>query len=58
MEKKPLSKWKLYQSDIILLAVRWYQRYNLRFCNLVEMMEERGLCMAHTRILGGLMRPM
>ncbi len=31
-----------YQPDIILLTVRWYQRYNLSFRDLVEMMEERG----------------
>ncbi|WP_318619217.1 IS6 family transposase [Priestia megaterium] len=46
-----LFKWKHYQSDIILLTVRWYLRYNLSFRDLVEMMEERGLSMAHTTIM-------
>jgi len=46
-----LFKWKHYQSDIILLKVRWYLRYNLSFRDLVEMMEERGLSMAHTTIM-------
>jgi len=51
MEKQKLFKWKHYQPDIILLTVRWYLRYNLSFRDLVEMMEERGLCMAHTTIM-------
>ncbi|WP_348771252.1 IS6 family transposase [Priestia flexa] len=36
---------------MILLTVRWYLRYNLSFCDLVEMMEERGLSIAHTTIM-------
>nr|WP_232454543.1 IS6 family transposase [Domibacillus aminovorans] len=51
MEKQHLFKWKHYQPDIILLTVRWYLRYNLSFRNVVEMMEERGLSMAHTTIM-------
>ncbi len=51
MEKQNLFKWKHYQPDIILLTVRWYLRYNLSFRNVVEMMEERGLSMAHTTIM-------
>ncbi len=51
IEKQNLFKWKHYQPDIILLTVRWYLRYNLSFRNLVEMMEERGLSMAHTTII-------
>ncbi|WP_243526887.1 IS6 family transposase [Bacillus pseudomycoides] len=44
-------KWKHYQPELILLTVRWYLRYNLSFRNLVEMMEERGLSIAHTTIM-------
>ncbi|MGE6551765.1 IS6 family transposase [Bacillus mycoides] len=51
MEKQNLFKWKHYQPDIILLTVRWYLRYNLSFRDLVEMMEERGLSLAHTTIM-------
>ncbi|MGE7873923.1 IS6 family transposase [Bacillus paramycoides] len=51
MEKENLFKWKHYQPDIILLTVRWYLRYNLSFRDLVEMMEERGLFLAHTTIM-------
>jgi len=48
MEKQNLFKWKHYQPDIIMLNVRWYLRYNLSFRDVVEMMEERGLCMARS----------
>ncbi|MDC2867940.1 IS6 family transposase [Bacillus sp. BP-3] len=51
MEKENLFKWKHYQPDIILLTVRWYLRYSLSFRDLVEMMEERGLSIAHTTIM-------
>jgi transposase, IS6 family len=51
MEKQNLFKWKHYQPDIILLTVRWHLRYKLSFRNLVEMMEESGLSMAHTTIM-------
>jgi IS6 family transposase len=51
MQTKNLFKWKQYQPEIILLTVRWYLQYSLSFRNLVEMMEERGLCMAHTTIM-------
>ncbi|MFE9080834.1 IS6 family transposase [Bacillus mobilis] len=51
MEKENLFKWKHYQPELILLTVRWYLRYNLSFRNLVEMMEEIGLSMAHTTIM-------
>ncbi|MED1287594.1 IS6 family transposase [Bacillus mycoides] len=51
MEKENLFKWKHYQPELILLIVRWYLRYNLSFRNLVEMMAERGLSIAHTTIM-------
>ena len=51
MENQQLFKWKHYQPEMILLTVRWYLRYNLSFRDLVEMMEERGLSIAHTTIM-------
>jgi transposase-like protein len=36
---------------VIILCVRWYLRYKLSFRDLVEMMSERGLILAHTTIL-------
>ncbi len=41
-------KWRHFQSDIILLCVRWYLRYPLSYRQLEEMMLERGLHVDHT----------
>ena len=43
-------KWRHFQSDIILLCVRWYLRYSLSYRDLEEMMAERGLSVDHTTI--------
>jgi IS6 family transposase len=43
-------KWRHYQSEIILLCVRWYLRYALSYRDLEEMMNERGLSLDHTTI--------
>ncbi len=43
-------KWRHFQSEIILLCVRWYLRYSLRYRDLEEIMVERGLHMDHTTI--------
>ncbi|KMP77382.1 Uncharacterized protein BCZB5J_02125 [Bacillus cereus] len=51
MKKENWFKRKHYQPDIILLTVRCYLRYNLSFRDLVEMIEERGLSIAHTTIM-------
>ncbi|WP_042891507.1 IS6 family transposase [Bacillus cereus] len=49
---KPVDfKWKHYEPEVILLAVRWYLRYSLSYRDLVEMMEERGFFIAHTTIM-------
>ncbi len=48
MNPKHLFKWRHFQSDIILLCVRWYLRYPLSYRNLEEMMLERGLTVDHT----------
>jgi len=45
-----LFKWRHYQSDIILLCVRWYLRYALSYRDLEEMMNECGLAVDHTTI--------
>jgi transposase-like protein len=42
-----------FDHEIILLCVRWYLRFNLSLRDLVEMMAERGLPLAHTTIMGG-----
>ena len=38
-----LFKWKHYQSNMIIICVRWYLKYSLSFRDLSEMMQERGL---------------
>jgi transposase, IS6 family len=43
-------KWRHFQSEIILLCVRWYLRYPLSYRDLEEMMLERGLHVDHTTI--------
>jgi len=43
-------KWRHFQSEIILLCVRWYLRYPLSYRQLEEMMLERGLRVDHTTI--------
>jgi transposase-like protein len=43
-------KWRHFESEIILLCVRWYLRYSLSYRDLEEMMLERGLSVDHTTI--------
>jgi transposase-like protein len=40
-----------FDREVIILYMRWYLRYKLSFRDLVEMMAERGLNLAHTTIL-------
>lgn len=44
-------KGRHFEREIIILCVRWYLRYKLSYRDLVEMMKERGLSLAHTTIL-------
>ena len=44
-----------FDREVIILCVRWYLRFKLSLRDLVEMMAERGLSMAHT--LGAALRP-
>jgi transposase-like protein len=39
------------RDGVIILCLRWYFRYKLSYRDLVEMMGERGLPVAHTAIL-------
>lgn len=39
-----------FDRDVISLCVRWYLRYQLSPRDLVEMVAERGLALAHTTI--------
>ena len=40
-----------FDNEIIVLCVRWYISYRLSYRDLVEIMAERGLSIAHTTIL-------
>jgi len=38
-----LFRGRHFEDVIIILCVRWYLRYSLSYCDLEEMMMERGL---------------
>lgn len=46
-----LFRGRHFDRTVIILCVRWYLRYKLSFRDLVEMMAERGLHLAHTTIM-------
>src|SRR5450755_1105854 len=46
-----LFKGRHFDREIVILCVRWYLRYKLSFRDLVEMMAERGISVAHTTIM-------
>ena len=50
-ETKALFAGRHFDREVILLCVRWYLRYKLSLRDLVEMMAERGLELAHTTIM-------
>ena len=43
-------KWRHFQGEIILWAVRWYCKYGISYRELEEMLEERGIKVDHTTI--------
>src|SRR3546814_19071415 len=43
-------KWRHFQGDVILSAVRWYCRHPISYRDLEEMLAERGLPVDHTTI--------
>ena len=48
---KELFDGRHFDREIIILCVRWYLRYKLSLRDLVEIMAERGLSLAHTTIV-------
>ena len=50
MDQHNLFKWRHFESEIILLCVRWYLRYALSYRDVEEMMAERDLPGDHTMI--------
>jgi len=51
-----LFKGRHFDREIIILCVRWYLRFKLSFRDLVEMMVERGISLAHTTIMRWIQR--
>jgi transposase-like protein len=49
--RDPIYRKRLFDADIIELCVRWYITYRLSYRDLVEMMAERGINVAHSTIL-------
>jgi len=50
MDASAPFKWRHFETEIILLCVRWYLRYSLSYRDVEEMMAERGLSVDHTTI--------
>jgi transposase-like protein len=46
-----LFEGRRFDREVIILCVRWYLRFKLSLRDLVEMMAERGLSIAHTAIM-------
>ena len=57
-EKDPAPRFKgrHFERDIIVLCVRWCLRYKLSYRDLVAMMAERGLVVAHATIMRWMQR--
>jgi hypothetical protein len=49
--RDPIYRRRVFDADIIELSVRWYITYPLSYRDLVEMMAERGIQVAHTTVL-------
>jgi transposase, IS6 family len=50
MSNRSPFKWRHFQADIILCAVRWYLRYALSYRDVEELLEERGVRVDHTTV--------
>ena len=54
--RDPIYRRRVFDAEIIELCVRWYITYRLSYCDLVAMMAERGVILAHSTILRWVMR--
>jgi transposase, IS6 family len=43
-------KWRHFEADIILCAVRWYLRYALSYRDVEDLLRERGVTIDHTTV--------
>jgi putative transposase len=44
------TKWRHFEKDIIMMAVRWYVAYPLSYRHVEELLQERGVNIDHTTI--------
>jgi hypothetical protein len=51
MGVEQLFEGRHFDREVIILCVRWYLRFKLSLRDLVKMMAERGLSLAHTTIM-------
>jgi transposase-like protein len=49
--RDPICRQRAFDADVIQLCVRCYATYRLSYRDLVEMMAERGIKVAHSTIL-------
>jgi len=49
--ERDLFKGRHFDQGVIVLCVRWYLSFKLSSRDLVQMMSERGIVLAHTTIL-------
>jgi IS6 family transposase len=50
MSDPALFKWRHFEAEIILCAVRWYLRYALSYRDVEELLRERGVSIDHTTV--------
>ena len=50
MSGSALFKWRHFEAEIILCAVRWYLGYTLSYRDVEELLRERGVWVDHTTI--------
>ncbi len=50
MNDPALFKWRHFEADLILCAVRWYLRYVLSDRDVEELLRERGVWVDHTTV--------
>src|SRR5919108_3781355 len=50
MRDPSLLKWRHFEAEIVLCAVRWYLRYALSYRDIEELMHERGVSVDHTTV--------
>src|ERR1700691_1426204 len=54
--RDPIYRRRVFNAEIIELCVRWYITYRLSYRDLVAMMAERGVTVAHSTILRWVVR--